>query len=107
MNDKDKEAFEEWFNGDLQKLPKIHDAYERHIWQAACEYKDREYSYFVVEAKSHAQTKVDLGQLQAENKKIREALDRIDNSNNDMKYFNSDIHIIIHETREALKEIEE
>ena len=42
--------------------------------------------------------------LEAQNKKLREALDRIDNSNDDMKYFNSDIHIIIHETREALKE---
>jgi regulator of replication initiation timing len=47
----------------------------------------------------------EVNRLQAENKKLREALELIDNSNDDMKYFNSDIHIIIHETREALKEI--
>lgn len=31
----DEMAFEEWFKRDLKDLPKIHDAYERHIWQSA------------------------------------------------------------------------
>ncbi len=42
MNEKDKKAFDKWFNSDLQDLPKIHDAYERHIWQSACENKQKE-----------------------------------------------------------------
>jgi hypothetical protein len=36
MNDKDKEAFNEWRNSISTRLD-IHDA-----WQAACEYKDKE-----------------------------------------------------------------
>ncbi len=44
---------------------------------------------------------------QAENAKLRDALIKIDNSNDDMKYFNYDIHKIISETREALKELED
>jgi DNA repair ATPase RecN len=43
---------------------------------------------------------------QAENVKLRDALDKIDRSNDDMKYFNSDIHVIIHEVRDELKELE-
>ena len=43
---------------------------------------------------------------QTENAKLRDALDKIDRSNDDMKYFNSDIHVIIHELREELNELE-
>jgi hypothetical protein len=78
MNNQDKEAFEKWFEyfyqvdfnpGDLRFMNQLI------AWKYACEYKDRAYSYFVVEAKSHAQTRVDLEKLEAEIKKLREALE--------------------------------
>ncbi|MEY3182462.1 MAG: hypothetical protein RL463_379 [Bacteroidota bacterium] len=48
-----------------------------------------------------------IAKEKSQNKKLREALEKIDNSNDDMKYFNSDIDKIISETREALKEVGE
>jgi seryl-tRNA synthetase len=74
MDDKDKEAFEKWFEEGVMpahevKLFEAMDERQRvrfgmeKAWQAACYNKDMEYSYFVVEAKSHAQTKVDLEKL--------------------------------------------
>jgi hypothetical protein len=45
-----------------------------------------------------------LKELEAQNKIMRVALDKIDSSNDDMKYFNSDIHVII---QEALKKVGE
>jgi hypothetical protein len=69
MNDKDKQAFEKWFNGDLQKLPEIHDAYERHIWQAALEYERFNHKYCVVGSLDKLCEK-----LEAKNKKLKDAL---------------------------------
>lgn len=85
MNEKDKEAFEEWFNCDLPELPKLHDAYERHIWQAACEYKQKEIDELkdqidhqdslIFELDQNVQVFMEKTKaLQAENTKLREAL---------------------------------
>lgn len=56
MNDKDKEAFNEWRNSISTRLD-IHDA-----WQAACEYMQAELAYHIFK-------------IEAENKKLREKLE--------------------------------
>jgi len=66
MNDKDKEAFNEWRNSTSTRLD-IHDA-----WQAACEYNRKEYSNIM---DAMTQTSQYNFKLQAENKKLREALE--------------------------------
>jgi hypothetical protein len=47
----------------------------------------------------------EVEKLQAQNEIMRDALVKIDSSNDDMKYFNSDIHVIIHEAREKVGEV--
>ena len=68
MNDKDKEAFNEWRNSTSTRLD-IHDA-----WQAACNYKRDEYSNLMG---AMTQTSQNNYKLQAENKKLREALEEL------------------------------
>jgi hypothetical protein len=64
------------------------------------------YSQFTMNLMRDKVKELEQKLAEAESKLARavEALFKIDNSNEDMKYFNPDIHIIIHETREALKE---
>jgi hypothetical protein len=96
MNDKDKEAFEWWLENTSSTQEEI-EAYEamsekervmfcmNYTWQAACEYKQEE-----------------INELQAENKKLREALNRI----SEIGYYHDyGIHRDI--AMEALKEVEE
>lgn len=67
MNYKDKESFEKWFK-DFYEVD--FDAGNARFmgqlisWQAACEYKQKEISHHILK-------------LEAENKKLREALDLI------------------------------
>jgi hypothetical protein len=77
MNDKDLDAFNEWRNSTSTRLD-IHDA-----WQAACEYKDKEIELLNNEI-SWLEEQIDdfmdepditIKKLQAENKKLREALE--------------------------------
>ncbi len=79
MNDKDKEEFNEWLSeagnhyGDALAYE-----FEKHLcfvsWQAACEYKQKEYSNIM---DAMTQTSQYNYKLQAENKKLREALIKI------------------------------
>jgi hypothetical protein len=84
MNDKDKEAFEKWeldYFGKNDNCPH----YMLHIkntWQAACEYKQREITLLENEISYLEETiddfmdepDIEIKRLQAENKKLREAL---------------------------------
>jgi len=86
MNNQDKEAFEKWFQ-DFYKVdfnpgdPRFMN--QSIAWKYACEYKQKE-----------------IDCLQAENKKLRDALESIANSKN---YPEPDYLI----AREALKEVGE
>jgi CHAD domain-containing protein len=100
MNDKDKEAFEKWLNtkawiGDHAKMAWCEEA-----WQAACEYKQKEYSNIMdamtqtsqynyklqaknKEWKEAARSEAEeVNRLQSENKKLREALEFYADRNN-------------------------
>jgi hypothetical protein len=84
MNDKDKEAFDEWRNSISTRLD-IHDA-----WQAACKYKDKEIMNEVRQTPSGVSVvkfnkelvRKEIEKLQAENKKLREALEYYANYDN-------------------------
>jgi regulator of replication initiation timing len=71
MNDKDKEAFNEWRNSTSTRLD-IHDA-----WQAACEYKQKEIEEVELREIKVNRSFVELAskycELQAENKEWKEA----------------------------------
>jgi hypothetical protein len=116
MNDKDKEAFEKWFK-DAWDID--FDAYDfRHTiqvkaWQAACEYKDKEINDDEELLRDHMNSigYRELKKLQAENKKLREALD---NAHDD--FTKQGLHkqasrvllaLNITTTREALKKVED
>ena len=81
MNGKDKEAFEAWwkeYTSNLSDTPTewdVHDA-----WQAACEYMRDEFKFQTPPAVFIYQDMND--KLQAENKKLREALEFYANSEN-------------------------
>lgn len=98
MNDKDKKAFEKWWEknrGDLVLEPScfitIKDR-EQYLWeeeafQAACEYKDKE----IIELKKKVQMNIHnsaFNGLLAENKKLREALEYIQNNTDSSYIFN-------------------
>jgi hypothetical protein len=57
MNDKDKEAFEEWYMNNESVFDDCKEA-----WQAACEYMQAELAHHIFK-------------IEAENKKLREALE--------------------------------
>jgi len=109
MNDKDKEAFEKWlddcyFDGDRRPEPSVKEA-----WQAACEYMRDEFKFQTPPAVFIYQDMND--KLQAENKKLREALD---NAHDD--FTKQGLHkqasrvllaLNITTTREALKKVED
>jgi hypothetical protein len=78
MNDKDKEAFIAWYKNKESEFDNCKEA-----WQAACEYKQKEINelknvtYWTVEQNGNVTRHisiVDIEKLQAENKKLREAL---------------------------------
>jgi hypothetical protein len=73
MNNKDLDAFNEWRNSTSTRLD-IHDA-----WQAALEYERFNHKYCVVGF---------LDKLQAENKKLREALEYIQSNTESSYIFN-------------------
>jgi hypothetical protein len=68
-----------------------------------CRHKDKS----LINGSRMKQMNERIEELLEENAKMRESLDKIDNSNDDMKYFNMDIHKIIYETRQVLKELDE
>ena len=81
MNDKDKEAFEKWWDNlysnqmewrDWQGCDIVFNGKEdmRCGWQAACEYKDSEHN----NAKNFSYTEMLLAKLTIENAKLRECV---------------------------------
>lgn len=84
MNDKDKEEFDKWFleayRYDYHKLviPESVNP-QKEAWQAACEYKDKEiddiYVGWQLALDYVNNSKDEIFKLEAENKKLREALE--------------------------------
>jgi hypothetical protein len=103
MNDKDKEPFKSWFEQDRKEFearePATYtDSDEwcmRKGWIAACKYKDKEYSNLMDAMSKTSQYNF---KLQAENKKLREALQSIG-------YFHLRPEQVIRTAREALKKV--
>ena len=101
----DKEAFEKWFSTwNRAEFPSL----SLGVWQAACEYKQKEIDELISILDLKKETNVEL---QAENKKLREALVECPivgeihrDSNERFKEWN-----LIHRNtiREALKEVGE
>lgn len=75
MNDKDEKAYDIWRNSTSTRLD-IHDA-----WQAACEYVRGEFKFQTPPAVAIYQDMND--KLQAENKKLRDALEHICDTTSD------------------------
>jgi regulator of replication initiation timing len=107
MNDKDLEAFEKWRNSTSTRLD-IHDA-----WQTACEYKQKEYSNLM---DAMTQTSQYNFKLQAENKKLRKALEFYADATNNPKQYMRQGYLVYNLkkaifvdggtiAREALKEV--
>lgn len=89
MNDKDKEAFEKWWIEFVKKdlglnVKAIPDHKIEKAWQAACEYKDKEINDDEELLRNHMNSigYRELKKLQAENKKLREALEFYANEKN-------------------------
>jgi hypothetical protein len=80
MNDKDKEAFEDWLsNVDNSYTDALAYEFERHLcfasWQAALAYRDKQIEEKMKGACPTCEPVGELNQqLEAENKKLREAL---------------------------------
>lgn len=105
MNDKDSEAFEKWWydfcfgdysQSDVRTLP-IDNIIK--AWQAACDYKCDEYSNIM---QAMTQTSQNNFKLQAENKKLRDAL-RFIRSSADCRN-ESEVEQCSHVAEEALRE---
>jgi regulator of replication initiation timing len=75
MNDKDKEAFDEWLktnikNASVSDIGKVFFVTDfAKIWQAACEYKEDELMEYKEAARSEAE---EVNRLQAENTNLKE-----------------------------------
>ena len=69
MNDKEKEEFDKWFKDFCSVRHTKHDCFSG--WQAACEYKNKEYSDI---ADARMQTSLNNVKLEAENAKLIESL---------------------------------
>jgi regulator of replication initiation timing len=113
MNDKDKEAFDEWLktnikNASVSDIGKVFFVTDfAKVWQAACEYKQKEYSNIM---DAMTQTSQYNYKLQAENKKLREALSNWilwedEQIKRNGAYVGFDLNCLINQAREALKEI--
>ncbi len=120
MNDKDKEAFEAWwkeYTSNLSHTPTewdVHDA-----WQAACEYKKETllecaHNYYSLmeelkEYKEAARSEAEeVNELQAENKKLREALEVVLGYDGDFLSTSAEVRLNTakYAAEEALKEVE-
>ena len=136
MNDKDLEAFYKWVEiefGEIQDHQRAY-MYEKSIFRFACEYKQKEiedlykhlkhehdlyrkhlkvYEDEILEYKEAARSEAqEVNRLQAENKKLRKALnDWVQWENGQIlmngEYSGEDINRLINKAREALKEIKE
>lgn len=123
MNDKDKEAFEKWWDEERGGKPLNEDhvpvtekqlyRWENEAWQAACDYKDKEYSNLI---DAMTRTSQYNSRLQAENKKLKEVLEFYANNQQTMTTengiylrdgLNGDFFPLKEKAREALKEIRE
>ena len=113
MNDKDKEAFDKWFieeyRYDYNRLviPESVNP-QKEAWQAACEYKREEYSNLM---DAMTRTSQYNHKLQAENKKLREALELSLKANLELWEMPDVVHLddhgdAINLAREALKKDE-
>jgi hypothetical protein len=114
MNDKDLEAFECWQKEIIQELKfnnaigdNKHKGSLEFAWQAACNYKRDEYSNLM---DAMTQTSQYNYKLQAENKKLREALSNWilwedEQIKRNGAYVGFDLNCLINQAREALKEI--
>ena len=83
MNDKDKEAFKIWGTDQDGDEP-LYEGAAYEAWQAACEYKDNEFSETMVAIKSCVQAKVylklkqqEVEKLEAENAELKQKLSEI------------------------------
>ena len=109
MNDKDKEAFIKYMAENLPYSYYVsYHCPELKTWQAACEYKDKELMEWKEAARSEAQ---EVNSLQAENKKLRDALNNWVQWENGQiimngEYSGEDINRLINKAREALKKDE-
>jgi hypothetical protein len=98
MNDKDEEAFDKWYGSENNIICKGFHYEHREAWQAACEYKEGEVKAYVNHLKDFDD---EIGRLQAENKKLREALEFYSMRKND----DSSNHWNNSKAIEALKEV--
>jgi hypothetical protein len=104
MNDKDKEAFDKWWISNKYELTPFYWHNTSLVgseilatWQAACEYKQKEIEAYVNHLKDFDD---EIGRLQAENKKLREALEAIG-------YLHLSPFQTVKTARKALKEVGE
>lgn len=117
MNDKDKEAFENFWDDNYDEtFPTPDKRRDSIIWQAACEYKQKEIDELISILDLKKETNIEL---EAENKKLRDALEEIallenpDAENEKFWNFLYDHELILHLVsdikiaREALKEVGE
>ena len=111
MNDKDKEEFIAWYKNKESEFDNCKEA-----WQAACEYKDKEINDDEELLRYHMNSigYRELKKLQAENKKLREALEFYAketnwklNKNNHAPLFSKCENDLGDIAREALKEVGE
>jgi hypothetical protein len=125
MNDKDKEAFEEWcknYFGEDATIINV-PSYFIHTWQAACEYKDKEIDFFKDRNETNISKATCINQVndglhillkeaEAENKKLREALKLSLKTNLELWEMPDVVHLDDHGEAinlaiAALKEVEE
>ena len=109
MNDKDKEAFRLWA-GEEEGESLLYDGAAFHTWQSACEYMKDEIEHrddLIYELEqNYLVEKENKQKLQAENKKLREALEQIAYHVGKFPIHESYCELS-HIAREALKEIKE
>lgn len=92
MNDKDEKSFEKWFmyldDSHLNRVIKLNRGASQKAWQAACEYKDEKNNNHEVQRnKVFVKMAQEVSELQAENKKLREALEFYANATNNPKQY--------------------
>lgn len=80
MNDKDKEAFNQWFEllGEthLERVVKLNRGASSKAWQDACEYKQKEIDELLKQLKhEHDLYKKHLKVYEAENAKLRKCVE--------------------------------
>jgi len=106
MNDKDREAFDQWFGllGEthLERVVKLNMGAPSKAWQAACEYKQKE----IDSIDCYIERDEKIKKLQDENAKLRECVEYILNYKRD-EYMSMSRGSIFEVARQALKELEE